>query len=29
MELFVKFRGRSPSVEPLKRKLGLEAPATR
>jgi hypothetical protein len=23
----VKFRGRKPSVEPLKRRLGLEAPA--
>jgi peptidyl-dipeptidase Dcp len=29
MELYVKFRGRAPSVEPLKRKLGLEAPAAR
>jgi peptidyl-dipeptidase Dcp len=24
MELFVKFRGRQPSVEPLRKKLGLE-----
>ncbi|MBS1109211.1 MAG: family metallopeptidase, partial [Anaeromyxobacteraceae bacterium] len=29
MELFVKFRGRAPSVEPLKRKLGLEPAADR
>jgi peptidyl-dipeptidase Dcp len=29
MELFVKFRGRAPSVEPLKRRLGLEAPQDR
>jgi len=29
MELFVKFRGRAPSVEPLKRKLGLEPAAAR
>jgi len=29
MELFVKFRGRPPSVEPLKRKLGLEPAADR
>jgi peptidyl-dipeptidase Dcp len=27
MELYVKFRGRKPSVEPLKKRLGLEAPA--
>ena len=27
MELYVKFRGRPPSVEPLKRRLGLDAPA--
>jgi len=26
MELFVKFRGRQPSVEPLRKKLGLEGP---
>ncbi len=29
MELYVKFRGRAPSVEPLKRKLGLEPAAAR
>ncbi len=29
MELYVKFRGRAPSVEPLRRKLGLEAPPGR
>jgi peptidyl-dipeptidase Dcp len=29
MELYVKFRGRKPSVEPLKKKLGLEEPAAR
>jgi peptidyl-dipeptidase Dcp len=29
MELYVKFRGRAPSAEPLKRKLGLEAPPAR
>ena len=29
MELFVKFRGRAPSVEPLKRRLGLEPGAAR
>jgi peptidyl-dipeptidase Dcp len=29
MELFVKFRGRAPSVEPLKKKLGLEPAAAR
>ncbi len=29
MELFVKFRGRAPSVDPLKRKLGLEPEAAR
>ena len=26
MELYVKFRGRKPSVEPLKKRLGLEGP---
>jgi peptidyl-dipeptidase Dcp len=29
MELFVKFRGRAPSVEPLKRRLGLEPAGAR
>jgi peptidyl-dipeptidase Dcp len=29
MELYVKFRGRKPSVEPLKRRLGLEETSTR
>ena len=29
MELYVNFRGRAPSVEPLQRKLGLEAPPGR
>ena len=28
-ELYVKFRGRKPSVEPLKKRLGLETPAKR
>jgi Zn-dependent oligopeptidase len=29
MELFVKFRGRAPSVEPLRKRLGLEPDAAR